>query len=103
MAISNEKVEVTGIYCNERYVNVALFSKMRNWNTSTGTPGSCSDSRDGHEVTGRESAESVETLDKGPSHVLGVTERGSVRFHHSTDEMVHNLKLRNCLLLEFSI
>ena len=70
MAISNEKVEVTGMYCNERYVNVALFSKMRNWNTSTGTPGSCSDSRDGHEVTGRESAESVETLDKGPSHVL---------------------------------
>lgn len=35
-------------------------------------------------MTGRESADSVETPDKGMSHVLGVTEWGGVRFHHST-------------------
>ena len=46
---------------------------------------------------------SMNMLDKGMIHILGRTERGGVRFHHTIHLMVHNLKLMNCLFLEFSV
>lgn len=45
---------------------------------------------------------SVGTLDKGKTHMLGGTEREGAGFHHAT-QMLHNLKVINCLFLGFSI